>query len=244
MRHAGASFATDLVCASDPVALARRAGIEPDEWQCKALRSAATRQLWLCSRQAGKSLTAAILATHTAAYTPRATVLLVSPTQRQSGELMAKVKGLVRYLDRPQQEAETKLTLANGSRILSLPGGEGTIRGYSADLLILDEAARVPEETYAAVRPMLAVTGGRLVALTTPYGARGWFYEAWTEGTGWERHRVPATEVPRISQAFLDDEQASLGSRTFRQEYLLAFENAEAAMWSGEQLEAMFSGGW
>lgn len=238
------TFATDLLAAGDPVALARRAGVDPDDWQARALRSTAPRQLWLCSRQAGKSVTAAILAVHTAAYTPGATVLLVSPTQRQSTELMLKVKALLRYLDRPTQEAETKLTLANGSRIVSLPGGEGNIRGYSADLILVDEAARVPDETYAAVRPMLAVTGGRLVALTTPYGARGWFYEAWTEGTGWERTRVPASEVPRISQAFLDDERASLGSRTYRQEYELAFENAEAAMWSGEQLEVMFSGGW
>lgn len=154
-------------------------------------------------------MTAAILAVHTAAYTPGSTVLLLSPSQRQSTELMHAVKAVLRYLDRPKQEAETKITLANGSRIISLPGGEGTIRGFSADLLIIDEAAQVPDETYAAVRPMLAVTNGRLIALTTPHGARGWFYEAWRDGTGWERTRVPASEVPRISAEFLADERAA-----------------------------------
>jgi hypothetical protein len=237
-------LAVALASAVDPVALARRAGVEPDQWQATALRSVARQQLWLCCRQAGKSLTAAILAVHTAAYSPSSTVLLVSPSQRQSTELMHAVKGVLRYLDRPPQEAETKVTLANGSRILSLPGGESTIRGYSADLLIIDEAAQVPDDTYSAVRPMLAVTNGRLVALTTPHGARGWFYDAWQNGTGWERTRVPASDVPRISREFLDDERASLGTRTFRQEYELAFENATAAMWSGDQIEQMFKGGW
>ncbi len=233
-----------LAGAVDPVALVRRTGNEPDDWQAKALRSTAPRQLWLCSRQAGKSFTAAVLAVHTAAYTPGATVLLVSPSQRQSTELMHAVKSLLRYVDRPTQEAETKLTLPNGSRIVSLPGNEATIRGYSADLIVIDEAARVPEETYAAVRPMLATTGGRLVALTTPFGARGWFYEAWQDGTGWERTRVPASDVPRISRAFLEDERASLGPRTFRQEYELAFTEASGALFTAEQIERIFSGGW
>ncbi len=238
------TYTADTAGALDPTAVARRAGITPDPWQAKALRSTARQQLWLCSRQAGKSMTAAILAVHTAAYTSGATVLLVSPSQRQSGELMHAVKGLIRYLDRPPQEAETKITLGNGSRIFALPGNESTIRGYSADLIVIDEAAQVTEETYAAVRPMLAVTNGRLIALTTPHGARGWFYEAWRDGTGWERTRVPASEVPRISRAFLDDELASLGPRMFRQEYELAFTEATGSLFTAEQIERMFDDRW
>jgi hypothetical protein len=73
------------------------------------------------------------------------------------------------------------LELGSGSRIVSLPGTEGTIRGYSAvSLLIGDEAARVSDALYYAVRPMLAVSQGRLLALSTPFGKRGWFCEEWT----------------------------------------------------------------
>jgi hypothetical protein len=51
----------------------------------------------------------------------------------------------------------TKLELANGSRILSLPGSERTVRGYAAaDLVVIDEATRVDDELISAVRPMLA----------------------------------------------------------------------------------------
>ena len=63
--------------------------------------------------------------------------------------------------------------MANGSRLVALPGREETIRSYSGvRLLILDEASRVPDDLYRAVRPMLAVSHGRLVALSTPFGQR------------------------------------------------------------------------
>ena len=61
-------------------------------------------------------------------------------------------------------ESAAALTLANGSRVLSLPGSEATVRGYAADFLIVDEAARVPDELLAGIRPMLAATGGNSCA--------------------------------------------------------------------------------
>jgi hypothetical protein len=87
----------------------------------------------------------------------------------------------------PEHEASAlRLTLANGSRIVALPGSEATVRGYSgAALLVVDEASRVADDLYFAIRPMLAVSGGRLVALTTPYGKRGWFYDEWTSARPW-----------------------------------------------------------
>ncbi len=107
---------------------------------------------------------------------------MLSPGERQSKEFLRKAVGLYRALDRPvPSDAENKLELelSNGSRIVALPGNEGTIRGYSGvNLLVVDEASRVPDALYVAVRPMLAVSGGRLVALSTPMGTRGWFYEA------------------------------------------------------------------
>ena len=99
-------------------------------------------------------------------------MLLLSPSQRQSGELFAKVVNFYRAAGEPVEA--TKLSalhmhLANGSRIQALPGTEKTVRGFSGvDLLIIDEASRVSDDLYFSVRPMLAVSGGELVALTTP----------------------------------------------------------------------------
>jgi hypothetical protein len=161
----------------DPANLLASAGLAPDAWQRDVLRSNAERVLLLCSRQAGKSTVAAALALRAALFEAPALVLLLSPTLRQSGELFRKVMVLFRGLGHTvpvEAESALRLELANGSRIVSLPGSEGTVRSYSSvRLLVIDEAARVADGLYRSVRPMLAVSKGRLVALSTPFGKRG-----------------------------------------------------------------------
>jgi hypothetical protein len=229
----------------DPARILAEAGLPPDPWQADLLRAAPPRTLLLCSRQAGKSAAAAALALRAAFLEPPALVLLLSPTLRQSGELFRdKVKRLYHALGRPVpavQESALTMELQNGSRIVSLPGDEGTVRGYSGvSLLVIDEAALVPDALYLAVRPMLAVSGGRLVALSTPLGKRGWFHAEWSGGGHWHRVRVRAEQCPRISKAFLAEERQALGERWFRQEYGCSFEDVVGAVFSAEEIEAMF----
>src|SRR5262249_19679539 len=132
-----------------------------------------------------------------------------------------------------------RLELANGSRIVALPGDEQHIRGYAAvSLLVIDEAARVADALYYAVRPMLAVSQGRLVALSTPFGKRGWFHAAWTGAGDWERVQVTARECPRITAAFLADERQALGPRWYRQEYECSFEDASDAVFAWDDIQA------
>jgi hypothetical protein len=230
---------------ADPTLLLADAGMPPDPWQAKLLRQSSARTLLLCSRQAGKSQTAAALALQVALLEP-SLVLLLSPTLRQSGELFRdKVMRLYDGLGRPvkaAQETALTLTLANGSRVISLPGNEGGIRGFSGvSLLVIDEAARVPDELYSAVRPMLAVSRGRLVALSTPFGKRGWFYEEWAGANRWERVMIPADRCPRISPEFLAEERLALGERWYRQEYLCSFEETTDAVFSWEDIQAALS---
>ena len=108
---------------------------------------------------------------------------------------------------------------------MGIPGKEATLRGYSAvSLLIVDEASRVEDAAYKALRPMLAVGNGDLWLLSTPFGKRGFFYENWMGGgEEWVRTEVPATECPRITEAFLKEERRQLGDLWFRQEYLCEF---------------------
>jgi hypothetical protein len=116
---------------------------------------------------------------------------------------------------------------------VSLPGREETIRGYSGvRLLVIDEAARVPDALYYSVRPMLAVSRGRIYCLSTPFGKRGFFYKEWTEGQEWERTKITAYQCPRITPAFLAAERASLGEWWFDQEYLCMFTEVEDQVFS------------
>lgn len=222
-------LATDLRCGLDPVAFAvERLRFTPDSWQAEVMRAPAGRLLLNCSRQVGKSTTCAIIALHQALYRPGSLILLVSPSLRQSQELFSKVTGFLKTLEtRPalDQDNALSLMLDSGSRVVSLPGTAATVRGYSAvDLLVEDEAAYVPDELYAAVRPMLAVSGGRLFLLSTPFGRRGHFFEAWDDGGDeWERVEVTAEECPRILPAFLERERAALGEAWYGQEYRCKF---------------------
>lgn len=167
----------------DALSLMRQAGMEPDTWQVQVATTPGD-QLLLCHRQAGKSTICAALALADALTIPGALVLLVSRSMRQSTELYRKVRTFYNLVHpmRLVRDTETGMELENGSRILSLPASEETIVGFSAvTTLLLDEAARIPDGTYYAVRPMLAMSQGRLICLSSPFGRRGFFYEAWAE---------------------------------------------------------------
>jgi hypothetical protein len=239
-----ADLAADLACALDPAELARMVDLPPDPWQAEFLRSTDQRILLNCSRQAGKSTVTALLGVHAALYEPGALVLLLSPSLRQSQELFRKALDIYRALENPlpvEAESALRLELDNGSRIISLPGKEQTVRGFSGvRLLAVDEAARVPDDLYFSIRPMLAVSGGRLVALSTPFGTRGWWYEAWRSDEPWERYEVPAEQCPRISREFLEEEQRSMGEWWLAQEYGCEFLDAETQPFGREEVERAF----
>jgi hypothetical protein len=234
-------LAEDLKLALDRASFARALGLEPDPWQERLLRSSSDRVLLNCCRQSGKSTMTGLIALHRALYHPGSLILCLAPALRQSQELFGKVLGFYRDLGRPvapQAERKLSLELENGSRIVTLPGTEKTIRGFSgAALLIVDEAARVDDELYFAVRPMLAVSGGALMMLTTPHGKRGVFFEEWTGGAGWERYEVPAEECPRITHKFLEEEREALPSWVYRQEYECSFEETEDTVFTHEMVE-------
>jgi len=238
------TIAGDLALALDPVLLAERAGLRPDPWQVNILRSTTPRLLVNVSRQAGKTTVAACLAVHTAVYVPGSLSLLVSPGERQSGEILRAALRAYRALGRPvlpQAETLLRLELENGSRILALPGREATIRGLTApSLVVVDEASRVDDELMVALTPMMAtVPDARLLALSTPAGRRGWWWRAWQDGgDDWARVEIRATDVPRIGAAFLALERRTMPAARYRQEYECSFEEADAAMFAADAVSA------
>jgi hypothetical protein len=213
--------------AEESAEFARTLGIVPDPWQAKLLGSSSARVLLNCSRQSGKSTMASVLALHKALTWPGSLILILAPAERQAKELFSKVVLSYRTVGHVIPTASYRklgMELSNGSRIEALPGTEKTVRGFSGvDLLIVDEAARVADELYYAVRPMLAVSGGRLLMLSTPFGKRGVFYEEWTGGSAWERYTVTAAQCPRIPSEFLEEERKTLGPWWFAQEYECRF---------------------
>jgi Terminase large subunit, T4likevirus-type, N-terminal len=246
-------LATDLRLALDPDAFAQAARLdgELDDWQRSVLDAGENKLLLCCSRQSGKSTIAALLAARTAVLEPGSLVLCVSPSMRQSSELFRKVRdfyaGLEALPSRPAVRLESALRfeLANGSRVVSLPGSERTTRGYSkAALIILDEAARIADELISSLSPMQATSLAgrrRFVAMSTPFGRRGWFFERWqSSDPGWFKVSVPAHQCRRISAEFLDEQERELGPLLFRQEYLCEFMDAAETLFATALVERAF----
>jgi hypothetical protein len=234
--------------------LMRAFGLEPDPWQLQVLQARPKRLLLNCSRQAGKSTTAAMLALGEAVVFPKTLVLMLSRSLRQSTELFRSVADFFFQKRSPMlvRKSSHDLQLSNDSRIVCLPCSGDTIRGFAnVKVLIIDEAARVPDDLYRTVRPMLAVSDGRLLCLSTPYGKRGFFYEAWARGgPEWMRVEVPASQIPRMKPEFLEEERRNLGEAWFRQEYCCSFESLEGLVYpdfakyvSGPFLPAEFRDG-
>ena len=227
------------------------AGLKPDPWQQRVLESNHSEMALLCSRQHGKSTVTGALAVKTVLLRYPALVLMLSPTERQSIELLQdKFMRIYRAIKpgvKVARHLQTTVELANGSRVIALPSNEAGIRGYSAvSLLLIDEAAMVDDSLVGAVRPMLATSKGRFVALSTPYGKRGWFYEQWDSDekareagfkTDCEQIRVTADGCPRISPEFLERERKRLGERWFRQEYHCSFEEAIDSVFTRAEID-------
>ena len=165
---------------------AKKLGLAADEKQREVLLWTGKRGILNCTRQWGKSTIAAAKAVHRAYTRPGSLVLVASPTERQSAEFLRKAAAMTQNLGiKPRGDGDNAISLQypNRSRIVGLPGTEATVRGFSAvSLLLIDEAARVEDVMYKSLRPMLAVGDGDLWLMSTPYGKRGFFYDAWQHG--------------------------------------------------------------
>jgi hypothetical protein len=219
-------------------------GVKADPWQETVLRSDDPRICLNRCRQAGKSSVVAVKALHIGLYRPKSLILLLSRSLRQSGELARKVFDAYGSSGRkvpPEAETKQTLELANGSRILALPGGdEGAIRGFSGvRCLVLDEASRIPDALWVAVRPMIAVSGGSVMLLSTPFGCRGFSYRVWAESQRWLKIQVTAGQCPRLTRDFLAEEMIELGY-WYAQEYLCRFLEAIGQVFSDAAIDAVF----
>jgi hypothetical protein len=214
--------------AFDPVEVFTRSGMTPDPWQEKALRSVSRRIVILGGRQLGKSELVAAKALHAALYEAPKTVVVVSPSGRQSGELFKKLVhlyGPFRLEFPAASETQKELSLTSGSRIVAVPADEAKIRGLSGvGVLCVDEAAAVPDALWDAVVPMsAAVAGARQFVISTPRRPRGFLFRIWQDETGWEKYSVPASECGRIAPEFLARMKSVMAPAVYASEFCCEF---------------------
>mgnify|MGYP000676644908 CR=1 FL=1 len=225
----------------------QRCGFRCDPHQRDLLRRSTKRTILNCSRQIGKSTVAALKAVHMAHFHPGVTVVVTSPTKRQSRELIRKARTFALLCGSSRKGGRESVEFKNGSRIIVVAADEDTVRGYSAvALLIVDEAARVHDEVYFALLPMLAVSEGAVWLLSTPKGKRGFFYAEWStpdvdsNTERWAKLKTIAEECPRIHPEFLKQQRRRIGERRFMQDYECYFLETAQGMFHPETVRNAF----
>lgn len=228
--------------AIDPALMMHKAKRPADPWQAKLLRDRPQRAILNCSRQAGKTLVVSCMALYEALYYAPALVLILAPAERQSKRMLRTIKAVRNMMGLKIRAADegstTELAFPNGSEIIALPAKEANVRGFSnVALLIIDEAARAPDDLYYAIRPMMAISGGRMILMSTPFGKRGFFHKEWIGdyqpgegGEDWQRVMITAEQCPRITAKFLAEEKQKLPHTWFRQEYFCEFTENDGAI--------------
>jgi hypothetical protein len=229
--------------ASDPTLWTRTfLNIIPDPLQTDVLEATEPKLLLNCTRQWGKTTIIAAKTLHFALFHPNTTTLVAAPSERQALILLRRLQTFFSRLSlktAPVPSFPFSVLLPNGSEIIALPASADTTRGFTAHLLVFDEAARIPDRLFHALAPTRATTSGPVWLLSTPNGPAGFFYDIWEDAdSGFRRFRVPASDCPRITQEFLAAERLILGDDMFRQEYHCEFIAGPHTLLSLEVLEA------
>lgn len=184
-------------------------------------------------RQSGKSTTVSAY-TLFRALTDKVNIIIVAPTQTQSGELYEKIRALAvsNPLINKQivKDTVTELKFANGSRIISLPSGHDgkTIRGYTADIAIIEEAGQMSDQIVnTVIIPMIASKGvnGQVIKIGTPW-LRNHFYRSCYEDKGYKVIAINWEEVVEQGQYdmdFINEQKMQLTDTEFRTEYQSEF---------------------
>lgn len=208
-------------------------GSRPDPWQLSVLASPAHRLAVVAARQVGKGSVAAARALHLAAFTPGVLVLVVSASERQARIVLDRIRAMLAHVGAAAAGAEdtqTEIRFRNDSKIIVLPASSTSLRGWTAHLLLVDEAAYVPRVSWEAIVPTTAATGGEIWCLTSAGSPSGWLYEIVTDTDvfpDWDRHLITAHDVPRIRADFLAAERRRLPRAVFQREYECEFTGAE-----------------
>ncbi len=215
--------------------------LSPAGWQESFLRAPQGASiLVLSARQVGKTTTASWAIAHSMLFTPGSLSVIACPAQRQSAAAVRRVREvLITAGAELKSDNVYGLELKNGARVLALPGTDDSIRGLTVDSwIVADEAARLPNDLIAALRPMRARRPqARFAMLSTAWSRTDPFWTAWADDDPtWIRLKATADTTP-FDADFLEHERRALGEQAFQREYLGIPTGAHTSPFSWELYE-------
>ena len=231
--------------ARDPITawIRERLHFRPDPDQAEILAANPPRAILNCCLGWGKSTLAATRAVYEARHSPNSLILVVTPNEQTSAEFLDLVARFLSRVERPRRPENNRLllNLRNGSRIVGLGGKRAKTSGLcGASLLLIDDAAKVYNGVYKAVKDLVA-PGAATWLLSKPVCVRGFFYELWTSGGDeWFRRHIPATKCRRIPKRVVEERRRNVFPRWFRQDYLCEFAPLEEFVFDPEVIRKAF----
>lgn len=179
----------------------------PSPRQAEVLDCDAKYLILCCNRQWGKTTTIAIKSLYRALHTPNLSICVISRTKEQAGLLIEKVHDAAIDLGCPVRRVlgqRHSFQFPNGSRIVAIPHNADTSAGRTADILVIDEAARVSDKVFFSVSRFIARTGGAIWLLSTPHRQVGFFYNHWHDhDPRWTRIFSNVHDCPDIDPDYL-----------------------------------------
>ncbi len=217
-----------------------------DPWQEEVLNHRG--HMVLCTgRQVGKTTIMAIKCAEYMIAHPGSQIIIVSLTEDQAKLIIVMILDYLQKNHKPYlkgmkstDKTQNRIKTNNKSVALARPVGNtgDAVRGFTGQVLVIDEASRMPELAFIAAKPTLASTGGEIWMCSTPHGKTGYFYESWlnknkmfrvfhetTEEVYKERAISQEWTVERKKGAndFLNEEKKEMGALSYGQEYLGLF---------------------
>ncbi len=197
---------------------------KPFSYQAALLEDPSKRIVACMGHQTGKTTTIALKAIYFAQTNKGVTVLITSPSLRQSmimfDHIMSFVFSSLYLRSKIIRATGTLIQFDNKSKIIALPCSEHMLRGYTANMIILDEASWIPEKVITQILfPMLTTTDGYAILLSTPWDKNHFFYRAFVN-PAYSVHKVKSSECPLVTQHILDENRQNMT----REEYLMEYE--------------------
>lgn len=228
-----------------PIALMKRAGYTPDDWQEELMTSEADTTLCVATRQAGKTQSSAILLGSNAAISEETNWIVASPSFAQSARILARLRNMWRRIilsydgadimpPRIMNRDKSLILFENRSTITALPDNPVTIRGETAHGVLYEEAAYVGSDIREVVDFMLGATGGKTWEITSAGIIGTPMHGKWEdlEAPDTLRIEVPWWRVPRISRAFVEKQRREKTAQTFAREMECKWSAREGAMFN------------
>jgi hypothetical protein len=226
----------------------------PYPFQRKLIDSFHNNRFSICKlpRQSGKSVTVTAYLIHQAIFRDNINIAILANKRETSFELMAKLQTSYENLPKWLQQGvlawnKGSIELENGSRITASSTSSSAVRGFSYNIVMLDEFAFVPtnvaDDFFSSVYPTISSgKSTKVIIVSTPNGMNH-FYKLWNDAEkGRNSYRATEahwSEVPGRDEAWKIETIANTSEQQFQQEFECDFIGSAGTLIAGSKLKSL-----